>query len=243
MNPDASSTRQPAITAPVSRSLAVADTARSAAFYRDVLAFAIHQTPDGMEATNGPARLHFDVAGPAPAVVFFETDDVAGLHAAIRDRGGQPSEIAKVNGIKMRMFEVRDPDGHTLWFGQSYHVPDAASPAPLLEKALPELPLDDVAAGIAYYRDVLGFQVNYRQHDLGVMYRDAVTLLLIARTGRHTGIGSAYIYIANAGRLCAELRARGARVQGEPVSQPWGLREFRVLDLEDNELRFGQPFE
>ena len=58
------------------------------------------------------------------------------------------------------------------------------------------------------------------------MYRDAVTLLLIARTGRHTGIGSAYIYIANAGRLCAELRARGARVQGEPVASRGGCASF-----------------
>jgi uncharacterized glyoxalase superfamily protein PhnB len=43
--------------------------------------------------------------------------------------------------------------------------------------------------------------------------------------------------------LYAELRAKGANVQGEPVSQPWGLREFRVLDPEGNQLTFGQTFE
>ena len=60
------------------------------------------------------------------------------------------------------------------------------------------------------------------------MDRDDVRLLLIARTERHKGIGSAYVYVENAAALCAELRNKGANVQGEPVSQPWGLREFRV---------------
>ena len=111
----------------------------------------------------------------------------------------------------------------------------------MLEKIMPELPLSDVAAGIAYYRDVLGFSINYAQHDLGVMDRDAVRLLLVARTERHKGIGSAYVYVRDADALHAELRAKGATVGGEPVSHPWGLRDFRVRDPEGNEITFGQP--
>ena len=113
----------------------------------------------------------------------------------------------------------------------------------LLERIMPELPLLDVPAGVAYYRDVLGFQVNYQQNDLGVMDRDDVRLLLIARTERHKGLGSCYIYVGDADALHAELVATGAAVQGEPVSHPWGLREFSVLDPEGNQLKFGQPFE
>jgi bleomycin resistance family protein len=41
----------------------------------------------------------------------------------------------------------------------------------MLRKIMPELPLTDIDAGVAYYRDVLGFSVNYQQHDLGVMDR------------------------------------------------------------------------
>ena len=37
--------------------------------------------------------------------------------------------------------------------------------------------------------------------------------------------------------------AKGANVRGEPVSHPWGLRDFRVIDLEGNEITFGQTFE
>ena len=113
----------------------------------------------------------------------------------------------------------------------------------MLEKIMPELPLTDVSAGVAHYRDVLGFSVNYQQHDIGVMDRDAVRLLLIARTERYTGIGSCYVYVQDADTLHAELVAKGANVQGKPVDRPWGLREFIILDPEGNRLTFGQPFE
>ncbi len=245
---------KPAITAPVMRMIGVADAARSAAFYRDVLGFEVREQAGGTEAVYGPARIRFGAHDYAPlewdeprppgsAILFFETDDVSAMHAAICARGGKPTGLEKVNGIKMRMFEIRDPDGHTLWFGQSYHQPDIPRPRPLLEKALPEMPFDDVAAAVAHYRDVLGFRIDYQQHDLGVMYRDEVTVLLIARTELHKGIGSFEVYVADADKLCAELRAKGANVQGEPVSRPWGLRDFAVLDIEGNRITFAQPFE
>ena len=113
----------------------------------------------------------------------------------------------------------------------------------MMQSIMPELPLDDVPAGVRHYRDVLGFQVNYEQEDIGVLDRDEARLVLIARTPRHTGIGSAYLYVRDADALHAELLMKGADVQSEPVSQPWGLREFSVLDPEGNRLTFGRPFE
>ena len=252
--------RKPAIVAPAMRFIGVTDVARSAAFYRDVLEFDVRDSfaepgaPVVVEAVRGPARIQFgahDRATDDPrqtrprgsAILFFQTDDVAAMHAAVAARGGHPTELEKVNWIKMRMFEIRDPDGHTLWFGQSYQQPDVPSPRHMLRQIMPELPLDNVPAGVAFYCDVLGFHVNYQQYDLGVMDRDDVTLLLIARDDRHKGIGSAYVYVEDADALFAELQSKGANVQGEPVSYPWGLRDFRVLDLEGNQITFGQPFE
>jgi len=144
----------------------------------------------------------------------------------------------------MRIFQIHDPDGHTLWFGQSFQEPEQGKdPLRQLHQMLPELPLNDVAASVAYYQRVLGFRINYVQHDLGVMDRDDVTVVLIARTDKHTGIGSCEAYVRDADALYAELVARGANVQGEPVSRPWGLRDFRVLDFEENRITFAQTFE
>jgi len=237
---------KPAIVAPVSRLIGVSDKARSIIFYRDVLGFEVRDEAGTIEAVSGPARIRFDSTEARPrgsAIVFFQTDDVAALHAAVRVRGGMPSELEKVNWIKMRIFEIRDPDGHVLWFGQSYDKPHAPGPSPMMLRALPELPCNDVAAAVSHYRDILGFRINYQQHDLGVMDRDAITVVLIARTELHTGIGSAYVYIEDADALYTELRSKGANVQGEPVSHPWGLRDFAVLDPEGNRITFGQPFE
>jgi catechol 2,3-dioxygenase-like lactoylglutathione lyase family enzyme len=252
---------KPLIVAPLSRHLAVREIGRSVAFYRDVVGFDAgsvrdeNGVPKEVELKYGPAVIQIGEHESAPdstgtprprgsAILFFQTDDVAMMRDAVIARGGQPSELEKVNCIKMQMFEIKDPDGHALWFGQSFQQPDSPrAPELQLEKIMPSLPLSDVPAGVAYYRDVLGFKVNYAQDDIGVMYRDDVTILLISRTAKHTGIGSCYIYIRNADALHAELTAKGANVQGEPVSHPWGLRDFEVHDLEGNQITFGQPFE
>jgi predicted enzyme related to lactoylglutathione lyase len=227
------------ITSPASRSLPVADLDRTVAFYRDVLGFELR----GETLMNGPAELYPDPQQSTPEMFYFEVADVDALHSAICSRGGHPGIIGKVNWIKIRMFQIADPSGNILNFGKSFNFPDPAKPVPMLEKALPEMPLDDVAAGVAHYRDVLGFKINYQQEGMAVMFRDDVTLLLIARTTRHEGIGSAYIYVADADALCAELKARGADLRSQPVSHPWGLRDFRLWDPEGNQITFGQPFE
>lgn len=249
------STSEPRITAPVSRLLGAKDVERTVAFWRDVLGFEIGERDEerSIEVTSGPARIQFGKRDAAPdssnetspgsAIVFFETDDVEAMHSAITRRGGRPSELEKVNWIKRRVFEVRDPDGHVIWFGQSYHQKSPDRPRRMMTRIMPELPCDDVPAAVTHYRDVLGFSINYAQDDIGVMERDEVSLLLIARTPQHGGIGSAYFYVRDVDALYAELVRSGADVQGEPVSQPWGLREFRVLDPDRNRLTFAQTFE
>ena len=245
---------EPQITTPVSRVLGARDVDRAVAFWCDVLGFEVSgPTDDGVELRSGRARIQvgqLDVAPdlakegpPGSAIVFFDTNDVEAMQALIRARGGQTTQLENVNWIKRRVFEVRDPDGHVIWFGQSYHQKSPDRPRRMMSRIMPELPCDDVPAAVRHYHDVLGFSVNYEQEDLGVMDRDEVRLLLIARTPLHGGIGSVSFYVRDVDALHAELIRSGADVQGEPVSQPWGLREFRVLDADRNRLTFAQTFE
>jgi len=244
---------EPQITTPVSRVLGARDVDRAVAFWCDVLGFEVSgPTDDGVELRSGRARIQvgqLDVAPdlakegpPGSAIVFFDTNDVEAMQALIRARGGQTTQLENVNWIKRRVFEVRDPDGHVIWFGQSYHQKSPDRPRRMISRIMPELPCDDVPAAVRHYHDVLGFSVNYEQDELGVMDRDEVRLLLIARTPLH-GIGSASFYVRDVDGLYNELVRSGADVQGEPVSQPWGLREFRVLDADRNRLTFAQTFE
>jgi catechol 2,3-dioxygenase-like lactoylglutathione lyase family enzyme len=240
----------PSITAPVSRRLDVSDVARSVVFYRDALGFEVRALRAGEppELTLGPARITLGkrdpkLGPPQRSIVFFETDDVAAAYDILAARGAKPTVPEDVNWIKMRMIEIRDPDGNTLWFGNGFGGPNRVVPQRQLRRVMPELPCSDVPAAVRHYRDVLGFEINYQQHDLGVMDRDQMRVLLIARTEKHTGIGSCCFYVADADALHAELKSKGANMQGDPVSQPWGLREFHILDIEGNRLSFAQTFE
>jgi len=250
----------PTITSPVARYLSVADPARSIAFYRDILGFAEHPVTEGYgvpvvaDLTRGQARLLLTDEDSADdstgrrqprgaAIVFLSVDRVGALHAEVTARGGKPTPLQRANGLKQELFLMKDPDGHTLWFGASTAEPVGEAPPPALRQVMPSFPLSDVAAGVAYYRDVLGFSVNYAQEDIGVMDRDAVRILLVARQAEHTGTSACCIYVEDADALYAELRERGARVEGEPVSMPWGLREFGVRDLEGNRITLAQTFE
>ena len=113
------------LTSPVSRHLDVTDAAHSIAFYRDVLGFDVSRnaSPEHVaELTLGPARITLGrVARPTDGgernIVFFGVADVDATHDLLRARGAAPSAPENVNWIKLRMFEVRDPDGNTLWFG------------------------------------------------------------------------------------------------------------------------------
>jgi catechol 2,3-dioxygenase-like lactoylglutathione lyase family enzyme len=244
----------PRIVSPVSRYLSVADVDTSIAFYRDVLGFEARRSPV-VEVVSGPARIELTTAATAAdstggerprgaAIVLLEIDDVRGMRQAVIARGGRASELEKVNWIKMQVFQIQDPDGHTLWFAQSFQELDQPKdPSRQVMQMLPGLPLSDVAAGVEYYQRVLGFHVNYVQSDLGVMDRDDVTVLLIQRKPEHSGVSFCEAYVRDADALHAELVGRGADVQGEPVSHPWGLRDFHVLDLERNRITFAQPFE
>lgn len=113
----------------------------------------------------------------------------------------------------------------------------------------PVLPVCDVAASATYFRDVLGFDVDFLHGDPPVHGRIA------------KGDGSwgqpIYIHLSQAppeevrpsgelrlhvGRdldgLFAAYRRRGVDVVFAPVTQPWGLREFAVRGPDGHVLRF-----
>src|SRR5262245_66594335 len=107
------STSEPRITAPVSRLLGARDLERTVDFWRDVLGFEVGE-PDrdgAIEVTSGPARIHFGRLDSAPdfsketspgsAIVFFDTDHVETLHAAIILSGGSQGQVEKVERFRV----------------------------------------------------------------------------------------------------------------------------------------------
>ena len=62
------------------------------------------------------------VAWLVTAIYYFYPENVVDLHAEVKQKEFQVSDL-RVTFYGMKEFEVRDPDGHILWFGQETDEP------------------------------------------------------------------------------------------------------------------------
>jgi len=58
-------------------------------------------------------------------IFYFYPDNVEALHAAWKAKRLPVTEL-RVTDYGMKEFELRDPDGYWLWFGQESHEPPTA---------------------------------------------------------------------------------------------------------------------
>ncbi len=107
------------------------DVQKSIKFYRDLLGFEVVDRMDDVGKSgwaalkNGNARLMLasptysrKTDGKYPqAVYYFYPENVSALHASVVEKGWQASELS-VRFYGMKEFEIIDPDGHILLFGQ-----------------------------------------------------------------------------------------------------------------------------
>jgi hypothetical protein len=127
-------------------------------------------------------------------------------------------------------------------------------------KAIPNLPSRDLDATAAMFARI-GFAETGRWDGYGILERDDVELHFFAQPDLDpaTTAGMAYVRVLDVDRLYAEVRAAGFEVLTAAAlrerwdtgasleritvleDKPWGLREFALLDLDNNLLRIGQP--
>ncbi len=92
----------------------------------------------------------------------------------------------------------------------------------------------DVAATIAYYRDTLGFHVDFEH-----VWPSAARVRF--ERSATPGTPRCYLYVHVGQRLddlFAVYRERGVKIVGEPRDRPWGLRQFEVQDCNGYLLTF-----
>jgi len=127
-------------------------------------------------------------------------------------------------------------------------------------KAIPNLPARDFDATVAMYVRI-GLVETARYPDYCIVERDDVELHFALDPDLDPGstAGVAYIRVVDVDSLYAEALAAGFEVLPDPVlrerwdrggpleritaleDKPWGLREFALLDVDNNLLRIGQP--
>ena len=118
--------------------LGVADLERTIAFYCGKLGFRVNNTfgspkPVWYMLERDKVRLMFNqppgiVIFPEPKdrqIFYFYPEDIVSLHSAWREAGLVVSDL-RVTAYGMQEFELRDPDGYWLWFGESTNEPTTA---------------------------------------------------------------------------------------------------------------------
>ena len=114
---------------------------------------------------------------------------------------------------------------------------------PLRAAALsPSLTVRDVHASLAWYRDVMGFEVDREMERdgklRGVALRAGDVRLLINQDDgakgldRVKGAGLSLMFSTrqSVDAVAAHIKAHGGTLVSEPADMPWGQRVFRVID-------------
>jgi catechol 2,3-dioxygenase-like lactoylglutathione lyase family enzyme len=119
-----------------------------------------------------------------------------------------------------------------------------------LTRIAPQFLVDDLHAAIGYYRDKLGFDLDFCYESFyASVSRDgwAIHLKCAAKTiadraHRHQEEHlDAYIAVVGAASLHDELRARGALITRPLEERPWACRDFYVEDPDGYILCFSEP--
>jgi uncharacterized glyoxalase superfamily protein PhnB len=117
--------------------------------------------------------------------------------------------------------------------------------------AVPEIPVGAIAPAVRYYRDCLGFTLDWSDDDLGLAgISRGDCRIFLADAGFREGyrnVGPVLIWLNLDGieavdELHAAWSAGGAKVMSAPESKPWGLHEFTAADLDGNLFRVFYDF-
>jgi catechol 2,3-dioxygenase-like lactoylglutathione lyase family enzyme len=107
-----------------------------------------------------------------------------------------------------------------------------------LVRAVPVLPADDIDASRAFWT-AAGFGVEAYSSDFAIAEQEGVELHLVVRGEIDGDRGEAYLHVGDVDATHARWKAAGVAVS--PLQdEPWGMREFSVVDPGGNRVRVGR---
>ena len=111
-----------------------------------------------------------------------------------------------------------------------------------LSRIAPEIPVDDLSQAITYYNQKLGFELAMEiANEYAIVERDGIAIHLFSDRFCKSGRAGLHIFTHQLDELQDELFQRGATISAPITLRPWGNRDFRVIDLAGNTLKFTEP--
>ena len=115
---------------------------------------------------------------------------------------------------------------------------------PVFESLAAIFQVGDLPEALAFYTDVLGFEIAWTWGDppsYASVCRDRVEINLGApKQGEATAPRAAYITVTNIDAYYAGLCARGAVVTVPIGDRDYGMRDFTIADPSGNTISYGQ---
>jgi uncharacterized glyoxalase superfamily protein PhnB len=112
---------------------------------------------------------------------------------------------------------------------------------PTIESLVPVLQVNNVSAALAYYRDALGFSVDFAWREpptYAGLTLGHVCLHLAKGEPRSASVVA--FFCTGLDTLFQQFNTNGARIE-RPISvEPYGMREFAVTDFDGHRLIFGE---
>lgn len=120
-------------------------------------------------------------------------------------------------------------------------MPDRTTTS-VLERAIPVLASLDLEATQRFYSEKLGFEPLFAYPDYAISGRDDVQIhFWLTDDRRYAENTSCRIDVTGVDSLYHEMSASGVvHPNGHLTDQPWGIREFSVLDGDGNLIKFGE---
>lgn len=113
-----------------------------------------------------------------------------------------------------------------------------------LKTVTPVFPVASVAAAVAYYGSVLGFDVAWRWGDpvvVAAVCRDGIEIMFDETAPDKIRPGQIYVTMSGLDAYLTEIVSRGAQVIYPIGDRPYGMRDVRIADPDGNEISFGEP--
>jgi catechol 2,3-dioxygenase-like lactoylglutathione lyase family enzyme len=119
------------------------------------------------------------------------------------------------------------------------HDPELSCPRPIAN-------VRDLRASQRYYRDALGFKIDWEYGsppDFSSVSRGDTVIFLCQGCQGPPGAAAMMMFTRSVDRLHDELVRRKAIIKMPPRNMPWGLREMQVADLDGNLMRVGSAID
>ena len=113
------------------------------------------------------------------------------------------------------------------------------------KQAVPVLASLDIALTMEFYKQKLGFISRYQDEGYGVARRGEIDIHFWKCDDKiFPENTSCYIYVNDIDEFYTEMQETGVvHPNASLEDQPWGMREFAIIDLDGNLLRFGESLD